>query len=413
MSEGLYRTERGNGRLRRSWLVKSIEGYCRELAGRGYKRSTLRVYASRLVTFGDFVASTGARRLNRVIQLVRPFVESTNANHNRRALGSIIRGFVRHLVRQGVVPAPQPPIPRCSRPDLIDDYARFLHEHRGLCGRYVQNIRRCCESLLNHLGRGGKRLDSAGPRAVQCFLTLQGKLYQRTTMSSRCGIMRGFLTYLYRRNVIPINLSPLVVSPRVFRHEQCPRFLTRSQVQAVLAAIDQGTPLGRRDYAMMMLLATYGLRGIEAIRLRLDDIDWRKQVLHVRRRKAGNNTSYPLDPSVAGAIIAYLRHGRPTGAHAHREVFLSSRAPFGPVQYSANLGCRVRHYLAEVTVTIDRPGTHTFRYSCAQRLLDRGSPLKIIGDYLGHGSPDSTQRYTKIAIEQLREIARGDGEDLL
>jgi integrase len=168
---------------------------------------------------------------------------------------------------------------------------------------------------------------------------------------------------------------------------------------------------------MMMLLATYGLRGIEVIRLRLDNIDWRKQLLHIRRRKAGNNTSYPLDPSVAAAVVAYLRHSRPTGTQshplAHREVFLSARPPFGPLQYTANLGVRVRHYIGEAAVTIDRPGTHTFRYSCAQRLLDGGSPLKVVGDYLGHNHPDSTQRYTKIAIEQLRDVARGDGEDLL
>jgi len=162
---------------------------------------------------------------------------------------------------------------------------------------------------------------------------------------------------------------------------------------------------------MMLVLATYGVRGIEVVRLRLKDIDWRTEQLRIRSRKAGNNTVYPLSTCVGEAILAYLQNGRPKSRHP--EVFLSCKAPFRPLVYAAALGCLVRRYMAKAGVEVDRPGTHTFRYSCAQRLLDQQVPLKHIGDYLGHGDLHSTQRYTKIAIEPLREVALGDGEDLL
>jgi integrase len=179
----------------------------------------------------------------------------------------------------------------------------------------------------------------------------------------------------------------------------------------VLAVIDRESALGRRDYAMVLLLAVYGLRASEVVRLRLDAIDWRKQQLHVRTRKAGNSTVYPLDAAVGTAIMSYLESGRP--ASEHREVFLSSRSPFKPFTTSGALSHHTRKYMAKVGIGIERPGTHVFRYSCAQRLFEQGMPLKVIGDFLGHGNPESTRRYTKIAFDRLREVALGDGEDVL
>ena len=111
------------------------------------------------------------------------------------------------------------------------------------------------------------------------------------------------------------------------------------------------------------------------------------------------------------AILDYLKNSRPVSTH--REVFLTTIAPVKPMASISPIAYQVCKYLARAKVTVARPGTHSFRYSCAQRLLDSGTSLKTIGDYLGHTHPDSTQRYTKIAIEQLREVARGDVEELL
>ena len=135
--------------------------------------------------------------------------------------------------------------------------------------------------------------------------------------------------------------------------------------------------------------------------LRLDDIDWRSDCIRIANRKAGNCTDYPLSASVGEAILDYLRGGRPVSAC--REVFLMAIAPIKPLTRPEPIAYQVRKYLTRAGITIEHPGTHSFRYSCAQRLLEEGTPLKTIGDYLGHTHPDSTQeRYLKIAIDQLR-----------
>jgi len=187
--------------------------------------------------------------------------------------------------------------------------------------------------------------------------------------------------------------------------------LDRAEIKAVLAVIDRSTIVGLRNYAMMLLLATYGLRASEVTRLRLDAIDWRNQRLHINKRKAGNSSTYPLDAQVGEAILTYLEHGRPK--IKHREVFLSSVRPFGPFRTGAIVSTQARNYIAKAGIHLERSGSHIFRYSCAQRLFEQDVPLKTIGDFLGHSNSDSTRRYTKIAFDQLRDVALGDGEDVL
>ena len=247
------------------------------------------------------------------------------------------------------------------------------------------------------------------PEVLHRFVTIEGRTCCRTTLQRKCTVLRNFLTYLYQQGVVASDFSTVVMSPRVYKHEQCPRFLTAEEVDKVLAMVPRATIRGKRHYAMLLLSVVYGLRGIEVTRLKLDDIDWRRQQLHIRRRKAGNSTVYPLTVAVGEAIMAYLRDARPQSRY--REVFLSSRSPILPLKTTSALGRPLRAFIAKSGVHVDRPGTHTFRYSCAQRLMDRGMPLKVVGDFLGHRDPGSTQRYTKIAIDQLRQVALG--EDLL
>lgn len=154
----------------------------------------------------------------------------------------------------------------------------------------------------------------------------------------------------------------------------------------------------------------YGLRAAEVASLTLDDIDWRNERLKIRERKAGNTTTYPLSAAVGAAIIEYLKNGRP--ATICREVFMRCCAPHAPIG-SAAVVCRAAHFIRKAGISVPRAGSHVLRHSCVQRLLNANFPLKHIGDYVGHRSASSTQIYGKIAVEQLREVAFGNGEDVL
>jgi site-specific recombinase XerD len=161
---------------------------------------------------------------------------------------------------------------------------------------------------------------------------------------------------------------------------------------------------------MLLLLATYGLRSKETVQLELEDIDWWHDRIHIRGRKAGNNSVYPLTSSVGEAILSYLQNARPPSHH--RKVFLTCNAPYRPICRGV-VWHQVRKYLRRAGLDGRQASTHTFRYSCAQRLFDDEVPVKVIGDYLGHRCLSSTQRYMKIDIRHLRQVATGSAEDIL
>ncbi len=400
-------------RFRRSWLGDHIVEYLAGLAAQGYSKVTLEGKGRNLVRFAKFAERGGATDLAHLPESVGLFLAQLPlGQHWIIQWRSLLNRFVRHLRGRGLVPA----VPPSGKPepfgDLVAEYAAFLAEHRGMSHDGIAGIQSCGRAFLRHTHVCGiTDLGAISPAVIHEFIAAQGKHYARRTMGDRCSMLRGFLSFLHLRSLIPTDLSVFVVAPRVFAHERCPRFLTRPEIRAVLSSIDRRTPLGRRDYAMLLLLSTYGLRGIEVVRLRLEDIDWRNERIRIRARKAGNETVYPLAPSVGRALLAYLERGRPKSPD--REVFVTRSAPFRAIARSASVGRTARTYFAKAGIHVERPGAHTFRYSCAQALLQDQTPLKTIADYLGHRALSSTHRYTMIALDDLRGVAMGDVEDLL
>jgi integrase len=178
----------------------------------------------------------------------------------------------------------------------------------------------------------------------------------------------------------------------------------------MLETIDRRTTTGKRDYAILLLLVTYGLRAREVAALTVDDFDWKRDRLRVPDRKAGHATAYPLSRIVGEAVVDYLQHGRPTTSD--RQVFFRVLAPRTPMTHDA-VSTRASYYLHRAGIPVPRPGSHTLRHTCVQRLVDADFSFKEIGDYVGHRAPESTEIYAKVATEKLREVALGDGEDIL
>jgi len=163
----------------------------------------------------------------------------------------------------------------------------------------------------------------------------------------------------------------------------------------MLQVVDRRTVRGRRDYAILLLLVTYGLRAHEVVKLTLDDFDWQQERFQVPARKAGHWSAYPLANVVAEAIIDYLQHGRPQTTDRH--LFFRVLAPHRPITNAA-VSSSVADYLRKAGIHVHRPGAHTLRHTCVQRLIDAEFPLKTIGDYVGHRSPQSTEIYSKVAL---------------
>jgi site-specific recombinase XerD len=315
----------------------------------------------------------------------------------------LVPGFVGTTTRR--------PVPfQTTAPQFFD----HLRQERGLRSatlyQYVYHLR-VFEAYLRRVGTGA--VSEISPTLLTAFLLepgLQGKPLGPDGIQGRGGTLRVFLRYLHRQGVLSTDLSRAVPRRRAYRQARLPRAITWSEVERVLAVPDRRAPIGKRDYAMFLLLATYGLRAREVAALQLDDVDWHRAQLHVGARKNGHSTLYPLSATVGDAIVDYLRSGRPSVSDRH--MFLRTIAPFTPLPCSA-IATRASHYLHVAGVAAPRAGSHTFRHTCVQRLVDANVPFKVIGDYVGHRSADSTQVYGKVAVHLLRQIALGDGEEAL
>ena len=196
----------------------------------------------------------------------------------------------------------------------------------------------------------------------------------------------------------------------VFREEGLPLGPNWEDVQRFVASFAGERTIDLRNRAMIMLLVVYGLRRGEVVRLRLEDIDWCGEILHVTRPKQRCTQQYPLVATVGNAILRYLKEARPRSAH--RELFLSVEAPIRPLSPACVSGI-VRSRLATLGIDVPRRGAHCLRHANARHLLDAGFVLKEIGDHLGHRSASSTRTYAKVDLTGLRRVAEIDLGSLL
>ncbi len=182
-----------------------------------------------------------------------------------------------------------------------------------------------------------------------------------------------------------------------------PNYLESKQVEQLLHGVDRATPSGRRDYAILVLLARLGLRGGEVVNLCLKDIDWEAGTITVQG-KSNRHNCLPLPQDVGEAIVEYLRHGRPE--YSSRRVFVRATAPNGDLITSGAITGIVRKYILKTGLHPARKGAHVLRHSLATRMIRGGNTLDEIGDILGHQFRTSTEIYAKVATTALRKLAR-------
>lgn len=225
---------------------------------------------------------------------------------------------------------------------------------------------------------------------VDAYMKDRAGSLRRVTVKHVSNMLRNFLRWLHFSSLTSRDLSAAVIAPSIYAFENIPCALRVEDVQTVLAVIkEDSSPKGLRDYAVLQLLAIYGLRAGEITKLRLENIDWRNEAIQIRHHKTGAISYLPLLPKVGESLLRYLQKGRPT-TH-FREVFLRSHAPSRPYQKSSSLHALVRHRLEAAGVSSPgKRGPHAFRHTRAVSLLRATVPMKTIGDLLGHRSTDST-----------------------
>lgn len=310
---------------------------------------------------------------------------------------------------QGQWPPDLKPVTQAERfqHQIREQYVRWMVDIRGLAPATVSDR---CKEANRFLSWFGERANGTGIAALSVadidnYLKYRSSSLRRSSMSTVAGWTRLFLRWLHSTRRTSRDFSTVVIGPSLYAFESIPSALRSPDVKKVLDAVrHDDTAKGIRDYAILMLLSKYGMRAGEIVALRLEDINWRKEVIQVRHAKTGVTSHLPLLPEVGNAILKYLQKARPESSF--RQIFIGSVAPYRPYARGGNLYNLVRKRLdAAGVVGPGRRGPHVFRHARAVSMLRARVPLKEIGDVLGHRSTISTLTYLKLAVEDLRAIA--------
>jgi len=287
--------------------------------------------------------------------------------------------------------------------ELLEGYCRFLREDRGLAKNTVLTYGRYVRDFL--ISRGDAvSADELAQMTADELLTFgreRGASLGVTAWNHVALSLSAFWRWLDLLGHRTRHLIHAVPLRRTYRLADVPCAIDWDEVQHLLAAVDRHGTNGRRNYAMLLLAASYGLRSCEIRALRLEDIHWDKDEILIFSPKTGRRRKLPLTRPVGNALVEYLREERPA-AH-HRQIFLSSRAPHGPLH--SRFGRWVARCFEKTGIKAPRRGAHTLRHSLAIHLLRSGETLKTIGDVLGHRSTETTFIYTKLHVEDLRTVA--------
>lgn len=257
--------------------------------------------------------------------------------------------------------------------------------------------------FLDYLNQRGTELDAVSPEDVDAYFRHMAQRWGRVSLRTSAKMLRAWFAYCQSRGWTRPGLADAILLPRIYRHEGLPLGPTWEEIGRMLADTAAGAdPASLRDHAILLLLSVYGLRSGEVRRIRLDDIDWRRERLHVVCSKTGREESPPLDPGTGNAVARYLREGRPKSDN--RIVFLTLRAPHRPLSTGGLYDVVARHLSKESPPEKGR-GPHALRHACARHLVACGHSFKEVGDHLGHRSPESTRLCAKVDLTSLRRVA--------
>jgi len=241
------------------------------------------------------------------------------------------------------------------------------------------------------------------PADVSTFVIATARQHGRERARELVSALRTFLRWLEVRGDIDGALAAAVPTVATWRLRDLPPVLTRAEVRSVLRTCDRRTTMGRRDYAMLLLLARLGLRAREVVSLRLEDVDWRGGILNLLR-KGGHADQLPMPPGVGTALASYVCHGRPS-CH-ERRLFLCMDAPHRGLGHSSTVSSIVAAALSRAGLAPARRGAHLLRHTLASSLLRRGTPLSEISQLLGHRAPASTEVYARVDLASLETVAQ-------
>jgi len=391
-------------RLHAGPLGGHIEAFAQELSDRGYAAWTAK-YAMRLfAALSTWLEQEGFAVADLDEQATATFLQHRYRRRRQhredRAALDLLLGYLRE---KGVIP------PAVERQDddegssIREAFHRHLVSQRNLASSTVRAYLDTAKCFLDWcFGKQSLELGGVCAQEVASFMLEQARRHSAVHTQLIASALRGFLRFLLQTGAIATDLAQYVPAPARRQLSGLPKFMPAKDVERLLQSIDQDSPQGRRDYAIVLLLARLGLRAKEVAALRLEDVDWDAGELAVRG-KGGGIERLPLPWEVGEALGRYLRDARPTCST--RQVFVCLRAPRRGFRNGSAVGTIVRRALARADLHPPHQGSHLLRHSLATGLLRNGASLAEIGELLRHRNLDTTRIYAKVDEQALSMLA--------
>lgn len=384
-------------------LAPYAQGWRAELAAQGFAPHSITVHAQLMAHLSGWLLATHQDVDALTDEVVDEYLRARRAAgyQNRTTMRAVapLLGYLRGLQ---VAPPPVVSLPVSPVDALVTQFADYLSTERGLTAGSVHHYQRFAHLFLAELGTAGEpELAGVTATTVTAFVVSHAQRRSPGDMRTLVTALRSLLGFLHLSGRLAQPLASAVPTVPGWRFGSLPRGVSPGQVAAILASCDRDSAVGRRDYAILMLLTRLGLRAGEVIGITLEDIDWQAGELLVVG-KADHAEKLPLPADVGQAMADYLRYGRARSACRH--LFITVRAPFAKLALNTSI-CGVVQRACQ-RAGIEPFGPHRLRHAVACDLLAGGASLTEIGQLLRHRSQRSTAIYAKADLEALRELAR-------
>src|SRR6516162_6704238 len=384
-------------------LELPIQTFATWLTGEGYAQKTVQLKLGLLVDLGEWLGRTGRAITNLDEQLLQAFAEHqqlcVHEGHNLKTL----QQFLEYLRGRDVVPDRKLVPDQSPWAELLSQYEKYMHSERGLMAATISHYQYFVGKFLQERFPKGLILtQEVKAYDISAFVLRHSQSWSVKSTQLMTTALRSFFRYLFQKGELPANLAASVPTVANRRLSTVPRYLPPQEVERVLQACNRGTAVGRRDYAILLLLARLGLRAGEVVALQLEDINWRAGEILIRG-KGLLHDRMPLPTDVGEALASYLRRDRPPCQT--RRVFVCAKAPRRGFAGPSTLTTIVHRALGRANIHPEFKGAHLLRHSLATSMLRAGATMGEIAEILRHRTLNTTEIYAKVDFEGLRALA--------
>jgi site-specific recombinase XerD len=385
-------------------LVPYLDSFARHLDEQGFKRRLISRQIRVTANFSKWLETEEVAAQDVTDEHIERFFQGPRRPQAiQRGECATLRRCIDFLLELGVIhPLPHP---RETTPiqQAVDTFRTYLRQERGLSDKTLIQYSPFIERFLfERFGHGALELAALRAGDVVEFIKQQATHLSPARAKVATTALRAYLRYLHACGEIELDLVTAVPTVPNWSLSAIPRAIAPEHLQAVLAHCPRDTSVGRRDYAILMLLARLGLRSSEIVALTLESIDWESGSIAVAS-KGNQATSLPMPVEVGEAIADYLRHGRPPSSS--RALFLRACAPIRGLGAQQTIATIVSAAIERAGIETRHRGSHQFRHALASDLLRHGATLNEIGSVLRHRHTKTTHLYAKVDFAALRPLS--------